>query len=90
MDFEWGEAKRQGVLAERGVDILDAALIFEGKVPTRIDPRDYGATRMVSLGMADGQCHVVVHTARNEMTRPITAWKGGQDEREACEAGIAE
>ncbi len=90
MEFEWDENKRQSVIRERGVDILDAALIFEGYVLTRRDERDYGEARFISLGMADTQCYVVVHTERNGVIRLITAWKGGQDEREAYEESLAD
>ncbi len=30
MEFEWDEDKRQRIWRERGIDILRAALIFEG------------------------------------------------------------
>jgi uncharacterized DUF497 family protein len=80
--IEWDENKRQDVLRRRGIDLLDAALIFENDVITQIDDRrDYGETRFVSLGLADGECYIVVHTERNGVTRLITAWKGGKNER---------
>ncbi|MBX3574713.1 MAG: BrnT family toxin [Mesorhizobium sp.] len=90
MQFEWDERKRQQVVKERGVDILYAALIFEGEVLTRIDDReDYGEERLISLGEVEGECFVVVHTERHGSTRLITAWKGGRDERAGYQAGIA-
>lgn len=90
MEFEWHEAKRLQVIKERGVDLLYAAQIFEGMVLTRIDDRqDYGETRLISLGMIDDECFVVVHTERKGVTRLITAWKGGRDERSNYETGIA-
>jgi uncharacterized DUF497 family protein len=36
MEFEWDEAKRRQNLAKYGVDLLFAALIFEGPVLTRV------------------------------------------------------
>ncbi|WP_428696267.1 BrnT family toxin [Stappia sp.] len=82
MQFEWDEDKRQQILKDRGVDILDAALMFENAVITKIDDRqDYGEERFISLGMADGECYVVVHTERNGNIRLITAWKGGRNDR---------
>ena len=90
MEFEWDERKRQQVIAARGVDILYAAASFESEVLTRVDDRsDYKEERLISLGMVDDECFVVVHTRRGELTRLITAWKGGRDERKAYEAGIA-
>lgn len=90
MEFEWDEDKRQRVLAERRVDILHAALIFEGPVLTRVDDRrDYGEGRQISIGLVDGECFVVVHTPREGRTRLITAWKGGRHDRDIYEARIA-
>lgn len=83
MQIEWDEDKRQRILKERGIDILDAALIFEKEVITRIDDRqDYDEERFISLGMVDGECYVVVHTERNGNIRLITAWKGGRNDRQ--------
>lgn len=89
MEFEWDEAKRQKVIGERGIDILYAALIFEGPVLTKPDLRcDYGEERLISLGMVGAECFVVVHTERNGVRRLITAWKGGRDERANYQTGI--
>lgn len=90
MDFEYDEAKRQDVIRTRGVDLLYAALIFEQAVLTRVDDRqDYGETRLISLGMVADECFVVVHTEREGVTRLITAWKGGRDERDIYQKHLA-
>jgi uncharacterized protein len=90
LEFEWDEAKRQRTIEERGVDVVYAALIFEGQVLTRMDDRkNYGEKRMISLGLVEDECFVVVHTERKDVTRLITAWKGGRDDRKQYEAGIA-
>jgi len=90
VDFEWDEGKREQVLRQRGIDLLDAALIFEGPVITRVDRRrDYGEVRLISVGMADGQCYVVVHTSRDGVPRLITAWKGGRREQTRYQASLA-
>lgn len=87
MELEWDETKRQKVLEERGIDLLYAACIFEGPVVTRADLRsDYGEERMVSLGMVEGECYLVVHTQRGPKTRLITASKGGRNEQKFYEA----
>lgn len=89
LDLEWDEQKRQDVIGKRGVDILEAALIFEGPVLTRIDDReDYGEVRLISLGLVDGEPYIVVHTERDGLTRLITAWKGGKRERDIYEARV--
>jgi uncharacterized protein len=90
MHFEYDERKRRQVIAERGVDLLYAALIFEGDVLTRIDDRvEYEEVRMISLGMVGDECFVVVHTQRDGTIRLITAWKGGQRDRARYQAGLA-
>ena len=63
MLFEWDERKRQLAFEKHGVDIVYAALIFEGDVLSRIDDRaDYGEVRFISLGMVRDECFIVVHT----------------------------
>ncbi|MEM1378058.1 MAG: BrnT family toxin [Pseudomonadota bacterium] len=89
MEFEWDENKRAEVLKKHGVDILDAALIFENPVLTRLDTRrDYGEPRYISMGEVDGTVYIVVHTQRGDYTRLITAWKGGSDDRKIYEASV--
>ena len=90
MQFEWDEDKRREVRDKHGVDLLEAALIFEGVTLTKVDNRaDYGEVRLISLGLVDGEAYIVVHTERQGVTRLITAWKGGRHDREEYEAGIA-
>jgi hypothetical protein len=90
VQLEWDETKRQSVIAQRGVDILYAALIFDGPVLSRQDDRhDYGESRYISVGMVDDECFVVVHSPRDGSTRLITAWKGGRDERSIYQKSIA-
>ena len=83
MEFDWNEEKRQQVLAERGVDLLYAALIFEGPTLTKLDERaDYGEPRFISLGLVDDTPYIVVHTERDGRIRLITAWQGGRKDHE--------
>ncbi|MFG1358534.1 BrnT family toxin [Xanthobacter pseudotagetidis] len=90
MDFEWDESKRQDVVRKRSVDILYAALIFDGPILTRIDSRkDYGEERKISIGMIEDECFVVVYTERDGGIRLITAWKGGRHERSSYQASLA-
>jgi uncharacterized DUF497 family protein len=90
LDFEWDERKRQQVIKERDVDMLYAALIFENPVLQRIDDRNnYGETRYISIGLVENECFVVVHTLRKNVTRLITAWKGGRDERYSYEQSLS-
>ncbi len=88
MDFVWDETKRAEIYRKHGVDLLEAALIFENEVLEKEDTRrDYGEKRMIALGMVDGEIYSVVYTKRDEVYRLITAWKGGQNDREAYERG---
>ena len=90
MLIEWDERKRQDILEKRGVDILDAALIFEGPVLSAIDDRsDYGEERFRSLGEVDGTVYMVVHTRRGDSIRLITAWTVGRRDRERYEKSLA-
>lgn len=86
MNIEFDEKKRESNYTKHGVDFLKAALIFECPTLTVPDNRqDYGEERFVSMGMADGELLVVVHTERNASIRIISAWKGGGKEHEKYE-----
>jgi uncharacterized DUF497 family protein len=91
LELEWDESKRRIVFAERGVDVLRAARIFENDVVTTIDDRhDYGEERLISFGLVEGECFYVVHTQRGDVTRLITAWKGSRNDVKRYKASIAE
>ena len=63
MLFQYDEKKRQQILQDRGVDILWAALIFEGPTLTKQDTRqDYGEERFVSLGLVEDVQYMVIST----------------------------
>lgn len=90
MEFEWDDDKRQTNLDKHDVDLLDAVLIFEGEVFTFEDERlDYGERRMISIGYADGQLYVLVHTDRGAARRLISARKGGRRDQRKYQAGLA-
>ena len=90
MEFEWDEAKRLQGIRKHGVDMVYAALIFEGPVLTVVDDRmDYGEVREISLGLVEGEAFLVVHTQRGEVTRIISGWKGGRNDRRRYEASLA-
>jgi uncharacterized DUF497 family protein len=89
VEFEWDENKRLEVARKHGVDLVDAALIFEAYVVTTVDGRrDYGETRYLSMGLANGVLLVVVHTERGGVTRLISAWKAGRNEQREYQASI--
>ena len=89
MTFEWDDEKRLQNTSKHGVDLIYAALIFEGPTLTKIDDRlDYGEERFISLGLVDGTAFVVVHTQRGENIRLISAWKGGRKDYEKYQKGL--
>ncbi len=55
MQIEFDSAKRQDTLEERGLDMADAAEVFEGDHLTVEDARfDYGETRHITVGFLGG------------------------------------
>lgn len=66
MEFEWDENKRQKTLFERGIDFIDAALIWDDPLrQQRIDNRqDYGETRFQTIGRGPIGILFVVSTVR--------------------------
>jgi uncharacterized protein len=88
---EWDEAKRLRNLRERGVDFIDAALIFAGsEIVEAVDARsEYGETRVRALGRVDDDWFVVVYTWRGDVRRLISAWKVGEDGRRRYQALLA-
>ena len=90
MEFEWDENKRLSVIEEREVDFVKVARIFEGPVVTDVDDRrDYGETRLISLGMVGDEAFYVIHTNRNGVIRLITAWNGGEHGKRKYQASVA-
>ena len=90
MEFEWDEAKRQAILASRGIDLLYAALIFDGPVLTKQDTReDYGELRYISLGLVEDVPYIVIHTDREGRIRLISAWKGGRKDYERYKESLS-
>lgn len=82
MDLEWDEAKRQAVLAERGVDLADteAALLDERALTVTQDHG--GEVRYATIGMGPlGRLLTVVWTRRGNKVRIITAWRSNARER---------
>lgn len=66
MEFEWDEAKRQKTLLQRGIDFIDAILIWDD--PMRQERRDirkpYGEARFQTIGKSKLGVIFVVYTVR--------------------------
>jgi uncharacterized DUF497 family protein len=72
MDFEWSDAKRTAVLEARGLDFIDAEILFDGRpLHTVASPRA-AEERWLSVGELNGRLIAVVWTWRNETIRIIT------------------
>lgn len=67
MEFEWDESKRQRTLLDRGIDFIDAALIWDDPFrQERIDTRkDYGEKRYQTIGKGPYGILFVVYTIRH-------------------------
>ena len=77
----WDEAKRQAILAERGLDFADAELIFAGRTMTLPDERrDYSERRFITAGWLRDRFVVLVWTARDDGRRIISMRYGHADE----------
>jgi uncharacterized DUF497 family protein len=65
MRITFDPTKRDKALSERGLDFVDAALIFAG-VTLEVDDtrKDYGETRVICYGMLAGRLIVVGYTPR--------------------------
>ncbi len=71
-EFEWWEAKRRWILADRGLDFRDAEALFtESRLFTYAPPRG-GEARWVSVGYLGGRLVTVVWTPREEAIRIIS------------------
>ena len=92
MFVEWDENKRLENIKERGVDFMDAALIFENEIIIEaIDTRDdYGEDRIQALGHVDNEYFMVVYTWRMECRRIISAWKVNEDGKRRYQKVLSE
>jgi uncharacterized protein len=80
--FEWDPRKEAKNIAERGLDFTAASRIWGGPVLERIDARrDYGETRVLAFGKADGRLMAVLYTWRDTNRRIISARKANQREQ---------
>ncbi len=60
MEISFDLGKRAKTLAERGLDFLDAAVVFTGRTVTRPDQRlNYGEERWITTGYLQGRLVVV-------------------------------
>ena len=84
MEIDYPPPKRDATLAERGLDMVRAAEIFDGATLTVVDDRkDYGETRQITIGFLDERMVVMVWTQRGETRRIISLRKANEREQTA-------
>ena len=92
MQFEWDESKRQATLSERGIDFIDAAMVWDDPMrQERADNRrQHGETRIQTIGRVHFGILFVVYTERvqddgQEAIRIISVRKASKRDREEYE-----
>lgn len=84
MQIEFDSAKRQETLEKRGLDMADAAEVFEGDHLTVEDARfAYGEVRNITVGFLAGRMVVLAWTLRGEACRIISMRKANDREQKA-------
>jgi uncharacterized protein len=84
MEIEFDEAKRLRILAERGVDMAEGRLVFEGEyVEVRDDRADYGEERFRVWGYIRNQRVHLVWTPRDGKRRIVTMYPAHEREHQA-------
>jgi uncharacterized DUF497 family protein len=82
MDFEWSVAKRIAVLEARGLDFIDAEILFDGRpLHTVASPRG-AEERWLSVGELNGRLVAVVWTQRSDTIRIITMRRARNEEKQ--------
>lgn len=73
MEVGFDPAKRERTLAERGLDFLDASIVFAGATLTIEDERfDYGERRLQTYGVLRERVVMVVWTPRDARRHVIS------------------
>ena len=90
MEVTFDPGKREATLAERGLDFMDAALVFAGTTfEVEDDRRDYGEKRIVCFGLLRGRMVVVGYTPRGA-DRHVFSMRKANDREQAHIAPLLE
>ena len=82
MKIVFDPAKREKTLVERGLDFVDAGLVFSGLTVDIPDERqEYGEPRVISVGHLSGRMVVVVWTRRDGARRIISMRNANEREQ---------
>jgi uncharacterized DUF497 family protein len=86
MDFEWSEAKRIAVLEARGLDFVDAEILFDGRALYTVASPRLDEERWLSVGELNGRLVAVIWTRRSQTIRIITMRRARDAEKERYRA----
>jgi uncharacterized DUF497 family protein len=81
MDFEWSEAKRIAVPEARGLDFIDAEILFDGRPLYTVASARVAEERWLSVGELNGRLVAVVWTQRRDCIRIITMRRARNEEK---------
>ena len=82
MRITFDPIKRDNALADRGLDFLDAEIIFEGVTLEVEDTRkDYGERRIICYGLLAGRMVVVGYTPRGADRHVFSMRKANEREK---------
>lgn len=82
MKIEYDPVKRGVTLAARGLDMSDAAEVFETELLTIEDNRlDYGESRFMTVGTLKARLVVLIWTSRGASRRIISVRKANAREQ---------
>ena len=82
MKIPFDPSKRLAALEDRGLDFIDAEIVFAGMTITVEDVRrDYGEPRFQTVGFLAGRMLMIVWTPRGEARHVITMRKCNDREK---------
>ena len=83
MRVTFDPVKRAKMLAERGLDFADAAIVFEGTTVEFEDTRkDYGEPRIICYGLLSGRLVVIGYTPRGATRHVFSMRKANHREKD--------
>jgi uncharacterized protein len=82
MRITFDPVQRERALTERGLDFADAEAVFAGPTISGEDiRRDYGETRVITVGRLRGRMVVIVWTQRGDARHVISMRKANDREQ---------
>ena len=82
LKLNWHEPKRLATLAERGLDFVDAAIVFAHISVEFEDARaDYGEKRMIFFGYLHGRLLAIAYVQRGELRHIFSMRKANEREQ---------